>query len=173
MLLPLVWLDPIALHNFYFAVILLIYFQKTWFFTIIYASEQLDLFLVYLYSNFELIRSYFTTWSWVDVDSIPCIVFCIVYTYIFRFYITETSTNAVDVSIIETTTGCTSNCNRMVSNTLPGVGSNVLPLAWLDILLTVKSSDYLYLLVLNHCPTESASFVVHILLLYHSAVLQV
>ena len=42
---------------------------------------------------------------------------------------TETSANAVDVSIIETTAGYASNCNRIVGNILPGVGRNVLPLA--------------------------------------------
>ena len=83
------------------------------------------------------------------------------------------STNAVDVSIIETTAGCTWKCNRMVSNILPGVSSNVLLLAWFDPRCTVISSDHLYVFVLNHCPTETASFVVHILLLHHSAVLQV
>ena len=138
------------------------------------ASEQLNVFFVYLHWTSKLIKSYFITWRWVDIDFTPCIVFCIVYTCIFRGYITVKSTNAVDVSIIETTTGCSLKWDRIVSNICPGIGSNILPLAWLDLWLwTVRSSDNLNILVLNHRSTEMRSFVVHILLLHHSAVLQV
>ena len=149
---------------------LLIYFQKTLFCSIIIASKQLDLSLVYLYRNFTPIRSYFTTWGWVDDDSTPCIVFCIIYTYISRVSQTLIPTNAVDVSVIETTAGHTSNRNRIISNTLPSIGSNILPLAWLDLWFIVMSSHHIYVFVLNHCSTERASFVIHILLLHHSAV---
>ena len=135
-------------------------------------SEHLNLPFIYLYRNFELIRNRFTTWNWVDVDSTPCVVFRIVYIYIFRACIIVKPTNAVDVSIIETTAGRTENCNRMVSNTLPGIGSNILPLAWLDG-WTVMSTDHLDVTILYYCSTESPSFVVHILLLHHSTVLQV
>ena len=61
----------------------------------------------------------------------------------------------------------------MVSNILPGIGSNVLPLTWLDGWWTVISSDHLDVSVLNHCSTKTISFVVHIMLLHHSAALQV
>ena len=61
----------------------------------------------------------------------------------------------------------------MVSYILPSIGCNILPLARLEFRLTVLASDNLYVFVLNHCPTESPSFVVHILFLHHSAPLQV
>ena len=173
MWLPLAYLDPITLLHFYFTFVHFIYFQKARFCSILWSSKQLHLFFIYLYCNFRWIRSYFTTCGWVDVDSTPCIVFCIIYTYILRECITVKSTKAVDVSIIETTAGYTENCNRIVSNILPGIGSDILPLAWLDVWWTVISSDHLDVLVLNHCSTEHTSFVVHILLFHHSAVLQV
>ena len=131
--LVLCWLNFITLSYLYVTIILL-KLQKTRLHRTLVATEQLDLSSVDLHCSFERAWSYFATYGCIYIDLIPCVVYYFLHIYFFnvRGINIYTSTYAVNVSIIETTTGCSIYCNGIVCDIPPDVVCYILPLALFD-----------------------------------------
>ena len=171
-------LGAVAFLHIYLSIFALIHLQKTWLHRTLLASEQIDLSFIYLCCSFERAWSYFTTCGWIDIDLFPCVVLYFLYIDIFNENTINDpniriSTYAVDVSIIETATGCTLYCDGMVCDILPGIGCNILPFARFNVSWAVASSYNLNVFVLKHYSTKTPSFALHILPLHHSIVFQI